>query len=503
MPLFLLFLTTFASVSTTSAAEVKTAEVPEQTSAGSGAQDMANRLKTVNSCKDKVWPRFKLGDYSMYTSDHTQKPPIITEVDANSGSVKEPSVEARKYISEEGEKAYTVGVPSRDGKLGVAVNAAPNLGGAGFRTPLCKKEVSAYNSLLPSGFGSKDPTDLPMDILVHEAYHSVDQNSKHACNHKNPTQWGAMSPNRDIRADFATKSTVATYRAHMLHFLKKAAEQPGSRQQSISEALGWYKKLVQEFPDAVKELNGIDRREGSASYVGTQAVTIGKVGCNANSQARRKEFLQLADHRLSSTPQSLERQAYGLGAIAGLLLDEMGDSSWKNDVEAGKTPMEALEARAGLAPAASPNKVPKIMAGKQKFDAATKCFNSEALAPVDKAYKNPDDYIAVAVPVSGQFEREGDPVTKGKNAWMPSFSVASGDKRFQLNQWPVSLTSACGGKDPHAVVLVPKSQIESNGGSISFTHSGGTGHTAPSASVQNAQKGEMKTFDGFQMQCLK
>lgn len=489
-------------VATAIAGEVKTTDV-DTTSSSSGAQEMATRLQTVHQCKDKVWPRFNLGDYPTYLVNHNQKPAQISEMDAKSGTVKEPSSDARKYISGEGEKAYSVGVPSKDGKNGVAVNATPDLGNTGIKTPVCKEKISAYNSLLPKSFGSKDPTDLPMDILVHEAYHSVDQNPEHVCNHTDPTQWSKLSGDRDIRADAATKSTVSTYRAHMLYFLTKAAKEPSSRKQSISEALGWYKKMTDEFPNAVKELNSVDRREGSASYVGTQAVTLSKVGCNSDSLKHRKAFLELADHRLSSTPQSLERQAYGLGAIVGLLLDEAGDKSWKNEVERGKTPMDVLASRSIAAPATSPNKVAKIVSAKKTFDAAMACFNVETMAPVEDALKNPDKYIAVALPASGQFEKEGDPIKKGNSMWMPSYSVSSGDNKVQIQQWPVSLTGECGGKGPSAVVLVPKSSIENNGTSMSFNYSVGSEGEQRSVAAQDVQKGEMKSFNGFQLQCTK
>lgn len=488
MFVLVVFIFSLSSAEVTSSEQKSTGTVDAQTD----PTELARRLKNVHQCKDKVWPNNKLGDFPMYHVDYDSKPRVATGVDPKTGKAStDIDPEAANNLKTSAAMPFNTRIPPKE-KQGVAINANLNMGGKYFDTPLCPKEVNAYEAANPVNPGTSDPYDLQIDVLTHEAYHSVDQDPKHSCNSHNPSGWPAVSGGREAKGSEEDKLTISYYRANIMHFLTKAAKNRGERSTAIAEALLWYRELAAKFPQAIKDLSAVDRREGTASYVGSYSAALGKLGCGASQEAIKEEMLKNSHHRLRDVPMDHDRQAYGLGTLAGLLLDEQGYSGWKKDVMNGKTPLEVLNSTAKGLPKRSPTVVDSIVKGKKLFEAAQSCVKKEALKPIQAAYTNTEDYIAVSVPVPNTTKVNGSPISYENRSWSPSISF---DASAKLNNWPTTTDTSNKCQQGHRmIVLIPKSSLRADG---SFEYSAGGRSVSGSVGGSSFDNG----VDSFDLYC--
>lgn len=486
------FLLSMLSTAVATASEEKSASSQEVDAVSNGAQELAQRLNTIHQCKETVWPRLKLGEYPMYAVDSSTSPVSVSGLDVKSGQLVDVPSDTRAYVAANHLAPFDAKVPGKDGKTGVAVNLKPNVGSRYFDTDLCPKEVKAYEAINPVNTPPSDPLSRPLDLLTHEAYHGVDQDPAHKCNAHNGTGWARPMGPRTYNGSDADKSEISLSRAHIMHYLKQAAENPLQRKQALSEAILWYRRLKEKFPDAVKTLNLVDRREGSASYVGIKSAAIAKVGCNASKDALKKAMLEIGRHRFSDVPMDHDRQSYGLGTLAGMVLDEMGYNNWKSETTAGKSPLDVLsETQKGM-PKRTPRPVDSIMKNKRIFDAAKHCLSREYLKPIQTAYENPKDYVAISVSMATATGMSGDPIKYGSRDWNPNVSFQGPST---LKNWPTTMdtTKSCI-QGPRMIVLVPRSSLKTDG---SFTASRGEASASGSLGSGGAQSSRFDNFDFY------
>lgn len=449
-------------------------------------QEIAQKVQTIQTCSNQVWPQLKLGQYPLYVADYngTTQLNTLQEINPATGQVTSAPSAANNHIRNARYSRYFTDVPS-GGKTGVAVSiGGPRPGGGSAKPPaaaagapapaapkkpqICSTEDSAYSSRVSAQTSRAhvSEADQAVNLLMHEAFHNVDQNPSHACNHGS-TPWNSLSkesrrhlqgvlPNE--RDNERMESQSMAYRAAMIYNLRKALETPSRRQAYMREAARWYNKWQKEFGTAVEALRGVDRQEGSASYVGSMAAAIGEAGCQ-DSESRRASFLRQTGSKLITVPTSVDAQAYGLGAGAGALLDALGDPSWKQKVMQGKTPMEVLAETLAEKPPQSPQPVPGMSESQTAYDNLNRCLKNETLSSVREAYSNPTEYVAVAIKIESTLGHPAGPFLLGENSWQLS-SYGSDVLGFDMKNWPQvrSGQNACG-TGTYSIILVPKDQL--------------------------------------------
>lgn len=113
---------------------------------------------------------------------------------------------------------------------------------------------------------------------------------------------------------------------------------PSWRSRLLAEAAGLYQGWKTRFPEEARLSQWTDIMEGSATYFEAR-VGLMTQGADGNASA-------LASYLPQSLPPArpdLTTEAYRLGALAGLLLDQEGDPlRWKQRLMAGVTPLELL-----------------------------------------------------------------------------------------------------------------------------------------------------------------
>jgi hypothetical protein len=412
----------------------------------------------------------------------------LQEINPSTGLLTNAPAGATSHVRNASYSRYFTNVPGT-AKTGVAVSiGGPRPGsGASAKPPasaaappkkplICSTEDAAYSAIVSAQISraSVGEADQAVNLLMHEAFHNVDQNPSHACNHGS-TSWNNLSkesrrhlqgvlPNERDNDRMESQSTA--YRAAMIYNLRKALETPSRRQAYMREAARWHHKWQKEFGSAVEALRGVDRQEGSATYVGAQAAAIGEAGCQ-DSDARRAAFLRQVGSKLMTVPTSVDAQAYGLGAGAGALLDALGDPSWKQKVMQGKTPMEVLAEKLAENPPQQPQPVAGMAEAQPTYDNLNRCLKKETLNSVSEAYKNPTEYVAVAVLIESTLGHPAGPFLMGENSWQLS-SYGSDALGFDMKNWPQTRAeqNACG-TGTYSIILVPKDQVTNGQFSVS------------------------------------
>lgn len=113
---------------------------------------------------------------------------------------------------------------------------------------------------------------------------------------------------------------------------------PARRSRLLTEAAGLYQGWKTRFPEEVRLSQWTDIVEGSATYFEVR-VGLMTQGADGNASALASYLPQ----GLPAARPDLTAEAYRLGALAGLLLDQEGDPlRWKARVAAGVTPLELL-----------------------------------------------------------------------------------------------------------------------------------------------------------------
>jgi hypothetical protein len=173
-----------------------------------------------------------------------------------------------------------------------------------------------------------------VDTLIHEAFHGLFQKSN---------AWKGDAEDADTRrGSFYPLQWEPRYQRYMLWFaLNLAIKDPNS--ESRDKAAAWYSQWRTSFP--VEADNIYDRKEGAAQYVGTMAAAIGVLGCSSSVLERQSYLLE--QFRMLKIPPKrglyrLDDESYRLGISSGILLDSIGNTTWKQEVNDGSNSLKVL-----------------------------------------------------------------------------------------------------------------------------------------------------------------
>ncbi|HRO67505.1 MAG TPA: hypothetical protein PL182_08075, partial [Pseudobdellovibrionaceae bacterium] len=367
------------------------------------------RLARLNSaaCQGKIWPDGKL----------LKSPTRVIDEDAKAVFQFDPQTNAMEFLREATPDDLSAPLyqfhKKDDGGITMHFRSPPKgpppgQGGQNSaptkRERLCDAEKGRHDDFLRTNIPKRrlDDNDGNMTTLAHESFHNVDQDPKNPVHtHTGACRWAhdGKDPDRTLSGD---KDAIQLIRQHIMLNLKKSLDakpKSSERTAALAQVKAWSTKLKKEFPEASKQLNDIDRGEGSAEYAGVLANIYGKIGCDADPEDFRKEFSKYLNDRYFPIPQSVDQQAYLLGSASGVLLDEMTKSdSWKKQVTLKeKSPLDLLvnDPSFKSVPDVAPEEDPTMTSAASLSKAVTQCLQGEAEKSVSAVLKNPNDYVLV------------------------------------------------------------------------------------------------------------
>lgn len=171
-----------------------------------------------------------------------------------------------------------------------------------------------------------------VEVAAHEAFHAVGQ--------QRFARAARMERGREIPSDWAHRYA----RRMMIERLFEAHQQ----EVFLAKAAFWYRQTIDQTAPKLIAMRTLDRLEGSAEYAGALGAALYKEGCFASDPALRAgaRLRYLERWGSARTRDQLhafpDGESYVLGLLAGLLLDEAGDSTWKWQVENGRAPADIL-----------------------------------------------------------------------------------------------------------------------------------------------------------------
>jgi hypothetical protein len=178
-------------------------------------------------------------------------------------------------------------------------------------------------------------SSTPFDLAVHEMFHHVGQKG-----------WASAGGGRGtlVPLDFEPRYL----RAEMAKALK-AAYRDSSQ---LRSAANWYEEWSRRYPHEVKSTT--DGYEGTARYVDAISRILRKKTCLATDAEIQAEVVSLLDGFLPFSGMELDSEGYGMGALAGFLMDQLG-MEWKSGAALGRTPVtQLLEGKATNSPVVDP-----------------------------------------------------------------------------------------------------------------------------------------------------
>jgi|GEM_PF-6602808 len=123
-----------------------------------------------------------------------------------------------------------------------------------------------------------------------------------------------------------------------------------SNQYSLRKAVFWHNAYSTKFPDDCSSVRSSDILEGSAEFAGIFGAALGLSGAGASTARLYEKVRSLIK---SAWKEKYDNPGYyaapslaescAIGAMAGIMLDKMGATSWKEDVTEDRlAPMEIL-----------------------------------------------------------------------------------------------------------------------------------------------------------------
>ncbi|MDR2230150.1 MAG: hypothetical protein LBE39_11845 [Flavobacteriaceae bacterium] len=173
--------------------------------------------------------------------------------------------------------------------------------------------------------------------FAHEQFHMVTQEN-----------WGKPNviPNLD-RDEAENDSKARAKRLLLIEQLMDAVSYPGN-EDKIKAAVATYKDYQTKYPADYENSTYFDNIEGTAYYYEIKASLYAAYPKIINSKADISRALSviLANHHLPYLANGLVTEGYNIGAFAGFILDQSGDTSWQKTVVSGTVnPMQLLVKR--------------------------------------------------------------------------------------------------------------------------------------------------------------
>jgi len=268
-----------------------------------------------------------------------------------------------------------------------------------------------------------DENMSPFDLAVHEMFHHYGQKG-----------WKRSGGGRGtlVPLDFEPRYI----RAEMLSALKAAYQDPTQ----LRVAADWYQEWSTRFPHELQSTT--DGYEGTANYVETMSRILQRKTCAATDQTVQQEIAARLDRFQSSPGMPFDAEGYGLGALAGMMMDKLG-MDWKGGVALGITPLSQL--LAGKA-TSLPVSHPQLRAEFQKKYAELNLEIDQWRLPFEQKLGS-TNYVRVAVPGNwgeGAYSPKGFYIPKEDPKAL--YTPFNGEHRFEskTGEWIVAADSTVG-----------------------------------------------------------
>lgn len=257
----------------------------------------------------------------------------------------------------------------------------------------------------------------------HEAFHALVQ-----------PDWKLPGQGRATRYPFLIGPRLARDATMRRLIEAEIAPTPTARDQALARAAYWYERWKRRYPDEYREIKGNDIKEGTATYFQIAGLALWKSG-NARPETIRPLIAPWLPTR-TGLP-SAEEESYGLGATAGLLLDQRGPADWKTRLADGASPLDLL--LDPIQPAAD-RIDPET---RRKLTRTMKERNQAAKATLDRALPHLRNPRYVRVGLSAEATGSVDPgffvTTRGNVSWYAAFTgvLRAGGRAIGLDAFPV------------------------------------------------------------------
>jgi hypothetical protein len=162
-----------------------------------------------------------------------------------------------------------------------------------------------------------------VDLAIHEGFHLFHQH-------------GMPSP---IRGEYYPEDWEARYlRFELLRALATAFDT--QKPADLRRAAFWWTRLRIDHARSLESTDGIDLTEGTASFVGKLGVALTEGGCDTQTAPLLRRARQLL--KLQPLPIDKDHEAYQLGLITGLLLEQRAVARWQEQAIGGRSLLELL-----------------------------------------------------------------------------------------------------------------------------------------------------------------
>ncbi|MPY68097.1 hypothetical protein F8S09_15680 [Deinococcus sp. SDU3-2] len=238
-----------------------------------------------------------------------------------------------------------------------------------------------------------DALDEFLGFVYHEQFHFLVQ-----------PEW-PRSPdtlNPDIYEDYPSDPLPRAYRRALAQSLRTAllSREPAGRQAALRQAAGLFTGWKTQYPDEVRRSRSTDLLEGTATYFEARLRLLAQ-GLDGDPAALGDRLDQIT----RVTPPGLRVEGYQLGALAGLLLDQVDpERQWTGEVQGGQTPVEVLLRRfpqPSQAPPAAVVEAVRTLAGQLESAVAPR------LDPVIAGYEAGQPLLRVPGEIVGSFHVRG------------------------------------------------------------------------------------------------
>ena len=227
-----------------------------------------------------------------------------------------------------------------------------------------------------------------LELLLHEAFHTVDQ--------KFP-RWKSSF---NLKSRFTEETATCTprkYRGHVKYYLEKALrENTNSKNYKIflQKATYWHKKYTKNFPEELKIVNKTDISEGTAEFVETMGYVLAKKGCQATKKELLKEFTEhyFNTKNFPKLTEYPDLESYSIGSLSSALLERNSFPDWQKKVENNTSPVKLL--LSDIPPIQS-SEISEIKKGCRRFDNKFQ-FKRFSVNQINKMLES-ESYIALSI----------------------------------------------------------------------------------------------------------
>lgn len=329
-------------------------------------QYIIKSMSEIAKCPNKVWPDLILAQTPYIILDKSTKKSVI--ISHNKHGIPSYRLPKSGEITEQYLK-YDGKTPS-------------------FQTTFINGNKRVIIFLDSKENDSTRKKESSLELLLHEAFHSIDQDSP---------RWKRTF---NLKSRFSEETATCTprkYRGHVKYYLEKALrENTNSKNYKIflQKAAYWHKKYTKNFPEEFKIANKTDISEGTAEFVETMGYALAKKGC----QATKKELLtEFTEHyfKTKNFPKLIGKpdlESYSIGSLSSALLERNSFPDWQKKVENTTSPVQLL--LSDIPPIKSPE-IPEIKKGCRRFDNIIQ-FRRFSVNQINKMLES-ESYIALSI----------------------------------------------------------------------------------------------------------